>query len=504
MYFTISVHNKIFCFNINLLIIFTFFNISQNFIILPFKTTKIFPNAINIEKDNEIEKILSIINSDIIYTPISFGTSSSIDFYFSMEQYPTSINQNICFKGSESSYNPYDSESIKKVVNNLYNEKCSIYKDINLTENITINSFLFYLNKSINNGEDFISNINEINYLKENNRYCGIIGLSRYPYISEHSLNSFIYNLKKYNYINSYSFGFFFFNNENKQKLDEEKTEHYDGFFIAGISYDDNIDIFDTNLASTVYAEEDTLNWAVNFERIFYYQKINETIEYISTNNTKVEFITDLNYIVSDEKYYTDIKKYYFQKFFDNNTCFEENAKLKGINTFMIICNIKFKENMGTFPGIYFYREQFFFAFNLKHEDLFYEYNNKIYFLIMRKENIVNYWKIGKIFLKKYPFIFDYDKKIVSYVYLNKEWNPNKTPKNKNNLSDKNSINKNAFNKEYSIYFFLIIGVIIGIFIGKRIWSKKKKLKANELEEQYKYYENKSISDNNGLLNAIY
>ena len=65
MYFTISVHNKIFCFNINLLIIFTFFNISQNFIILPFKTTKIFPNAINIEKDNEIEKILSIINSDI-------------------------------------------------------------------------------------------------------------------------------------------------------------------------------------------------------------------------------------------------------------------------------------------------------------------------------------------------------------------------------------------------------------------------------------------------------
>ena len=33
-------------------------------------------------------------------------------------------------------------------------------------------------------------------------------------------------------------------------------------------------------------------------------EKINNSVEYIYKNNTKVEFIIDLNYIVSDEQYY--------------------------------------------------------------------------------------------------------------------------------------------------------------------------------------------------------
>ena len=39
---------------------------------------------------------------------------------------------------------------------------------------------------------------------------------------------------------------------------------------------------------SNAYAEEGTLNWAINFERIFYYENINETLEYINTNNTNI------------------------------------------------------------------------------------------------------------------------------------------------------------------------------------------------------------------------
>ena len=51
---------------------------------------------------------------------------------------------------------------------------------------------------------------------------------------------------------------------------------------------------------SNAYVEEDSLNWAINFERIFYYEDINNSLEYIEINNTKVEFIIDLNYIISD------------------------------------------------------------------------------------------------------------------------------------------------------------------------------------------------------------
>ena len=64
----------------------------------------------------------------------------------------------------------------------------------------------------------------------------------------------------------------------------------------------------------------------------------------------------------------------------------------------MIICELSFRNYKITFPNIYFYTEQLFFAFNLRQDDVFYEYNNKIYFLVVYKDSIKNYWKLGNIF----------------------------------------------------------------------------------------------------------
>ena len=478
-------------FRINVLcIIISLLKISKTYIILPFKTTNILPNDNNFKNENHIEQFLSMINKQKIYTSISCGTKqNTIDFLFSMDQYISTINKNIY----ENNFYNRISQNLNKISDGLHIEKCSIYNDLNLTENITINSLLFY--KSEIENKDFIKEKNI------DNKYCGIIGLSRYPWNSNYNFKSFIYNLKNNNYINSYSFGFFFFDENNQQKIEYDNQETYDGFFIAGITPDENIDIFETNLMSNAYAEEGSLNWVINFERIFYYENINDSLEYIEINNTKVEFIIDLNYIISDEEYYQGIKKYYFQKFFDNNTCYEEKSRYNGEYIYMIICKLIFKNNMKNFPSLYFYREQLFFAFNLNYEDLFYEYNDKIYFLILRKEHINNYWQLGKIFLKKFPLIFDYDKKIVSYVYLKKYWNPTKSKKNDNRvMKDINSKNKNI-NKGIILYILLIIGIIIGIFIGRIIWNKNKKLRANELEEKFKYLDNENINNKNVILN---
>ena len=97
MNFKINVHHKNIHFNFIFFIIITLLVISNNYIILPFKSIHIAHNEGNIKDDrNEIEKILSILNGEIIYTSISFGNPpSSIDFYFSMEKYLTYINQNI-------------------------------------------------------------------------------------------------------------------------------------------------------------------------------------------------------------------------------------------------------------------------------------------------------------------------------------------------------------------------------------------------------------------------
>ena len=88
--------------------------------------------------------------------------------------------------------------------------------------------------------------------------------------------------------------------------------------------------------------------------------------------------------------------------------------------------------------------------------------------------------------------MFDYDKKIISYVYLKKVWSPkkNNTKGNNKNKSNNNNIFKNF--KEYSLIVLLVFGIFIGLCIGKRIWNKNNRLKANELEENYKYIENEN------------
>ena len=469
---------------------------SNNYIVLPFRTTNLSSINSNETTDNLIQELLYKLNIDKIYTQVSLGNpSNSIDFYFSMEEFITSIDSNICLKNSKSSYNPSKSKSYKNIQNDfnskLSNEKCSIYKDLDLSENITFNTFDFYLRENYLHIEN-----NQNKNLIENNKYCGTIGLRRFSENNIFDKNSFIYNLKKYNIINSYSWGIFFFNSQKLYNIEDDTQDQYDGFFIAGVTSEDNIDIFDTEFICNVYAEEESLYWSFYFDRIFYYEKINGTNEYISTNNTRVELIVDLNYIISDEQYYKDVKKIYFQKYFDNNTCYESKSFKEGEGyTYMIICNINFKDCQKSFPNIYFYSEQLFFAFSLYSEDVFFEYNNKIYFLIVYKDSIKDYWKLGKIFLKKYPFMFDYDKKIISYVHLKKVWNQKKhTKKKKPNLNNARNNNKKINNiKEYILLVLLVVGILIGLYFGRRIWNKKNKLKAKELEESYKYFAQENL-----------
>ena len=200
MYFRINERNNLIFLFFHFLILLLFFKTSNNYIILPFKSIHIPHKYNNLKLENSIEEILSIINYERIYTSISFGTPCiSLDFYFSMEQYSTSIIKNIYSEDSKI----YESDIIDKI---LYSDKCTIYKDLNLTENITINPVIFFSNnKNINN---------EICSLNETDKFYGIIGLSRYPNNSDFNFKSFIYSLKKYNYINFLIFYYGYNKNE--------------------------------------------------------------------------------------------------------------------------------------------------------------------------------------------------------------------------------------------------------------------------------------------------
>ena len=453
---------------------------------MPFKTTNIpFQEIIT---NSTIENFLSQIDTNQLYTTLSFGSpSKNIDIYLSMEQLAFSILSNNCLRGSYSSYDPSLSNTFKNetpYTNSIgfiskaciATEQCSFYNNINLTENINSGDFKFYLGN--NSSPKSQNNI-------DSDRLCGIAGLIRSSFNNNLNNYNLIYFLKKNGIIDSYSWGIFYFDKENSYNVDKDIQSKYDGLLIAGITNNTYLDIFKTKNVYNSYAY-DSFFWSLHFNKIYFNDS---EAEYVCSNNTRLEFVIDMNYITSDRSYYENIKKYFFKKYLDEKICVEEKVyKTYEENNYMIICNTEFKSSLSSFPKIYFYSEKYPYVLNLDYNDVFIELNNKIYFLIIFKEAINTLWRVGKIFMKKYPFIFDYDQKTISFVQLNKfGGQSNKEEEKENNIWEKIKI--------YVFIILLIIAVIIGVFIGKYIWKKQRKKRANELnDDNYEYIEKFDIN----------
>ena len=133
----------------------------------------------------------------------------------------------------------------------------------------------------------------------------------------------------------------------------------------------------------------------------------------------------------------------------------------------------------------------------MRNEELFVTNGNYIYFLIIHKVYYIDYWSFGTIFLKKYPFLFDYDKKSISFINIYNNTNINNLEKNNNNETKSKFESFWSFIKSISI----IIGILIGIFIGKKIWDKNRKRRANELIDNFQYEAHEDKKNlNNGFL----
>jgi len=463
---------------------------SNNYLIFPFKTTKIPFKEQENSDIKTIENFLSQININQLYTTVSFGNPPrNIDCYLSFEQSVFSILSNNCLKGSESSYDPKFSSKFKNQSSYhisvgkvrkacLANDECTFYNDIKLAKNSSFNDFLFLLgNNSSPEDEIFV----------DSDRLCGTVGLMRYSYNTDYTINNLVYYLKQNKVIDSYTFGIYYFDSENSLDLPQDIRDKYEGYLIVGISNSAYLDIFKTDEVYNSYLSS-TISWSIKFNKIFFNDSQSE---YMCSNDTSIYFMLDYNYISCDEQYYNNIKNYFFKSYLEKNICTIESTSVtyEG-NNYMIVCNSEIKNNLTSFPKIYFYSHDLSFTFNLDYNDLFFEHENKIYFLVIYKQTLKTIWNVGKIFLKKYPFIFDFEKKMMSFVHLDKYGNSKKESKNdeKNNYSLWEKI------KIYVFIFLLIIAVIIGVIIGKLIWKKQRKTRANELVDNYEYIEKFDIN----------
>ncbi len=141
-------------------------------------------------------------------------------------------------------------------------------------------------------------------------------------------------------------------------------------------------------------------------------------------------------------------------------------------------------------------------VFNLTYKDLFIiDKNNNKYIFLIFNQKFFSGWVLGSIFLRKYQFVFNEDFKTIGF-YKSKTYLDYKNNANLSYRANNVKIIKYIF-----IFLFLIIlsfsFIFFGMIIQRKIFNKSRRIRANELEDNFSY-DSKFINDrkNNNINNS--
>ena len=425
-------------FHIILLNSFFQINSDMKIIVLPFKTLK-----------PKIQNASTIIENPI-YTNINM-TSQNLLSIFSSSEYEYYMTSENC--PSESNYYIYKSKTFTKLSDSYASERMSLYRDIELKKQ----SYGIFTKMKI---------------VEYNNKVqCAIFGLQ---------MNSRVYDYNsRYNFIRTFKSN----ENINSTQWTFKYTKEDEGILILGespINYDPDFKNKKYNLYQTkAVGKSDFVDFGLDFDDI--------SINNNSLAITHVQFCHDFNAILVNKNIFEQMDEIFFKKYLDNGICTKGWVYDK--YGYIECDSDRFKEDdMKKFPTIFFKKVDMGYIFELTYEDLFSKnINGKIYFLIVFDLHFST-MKIGKLFLKKYPFTVDNDKNTISLYVL-----------------DDGNNNNNTNKKSIALIVILVCAVVIllGVagFLLYKLYLKKNKNKkrANELDEDYEYLskENNENNENN-------
>ena len=384
-------------------------------------------------KISEIESIEDIFYTEY-NTELNMGTPRQkiiCDISFTSNHFLIASNKinNRLFNNNNSKTFKFDNQK----------KEIFYYSNIQLSGFYSNDSFTFLNEKNETISETFSFLFLE-NAPLEFKKKTGIISLRPKNYFSKSNL---IYDLKSKNLINSYEFFLYYKNKTN-------------GYLIIGAFPHEIISNYTINQLNTINSEifKSKLQWFIYIDNIYY-----------ENYNIKGGIILSLNLkgLVSDYDFEVYINKTFFNKYFENGICKTKIIILEKYYQYLIyFCDKKI--SLKNFKTINFYSKLLNYTFSFDSNDLFKEFNNKLYFKIifdMRKNSKQNNWIMGELFLKKYQYSLNLDKGTFS-IYIKE--------KNKSNLF-----------VILTILLLVIIMALILIFYFKIILNKKK-LKAEELE----------------------
>ena len=241
-----------------------------------------------------------------------------------------------------------------------------------------------------------------------------------------------------------------------------------------------SIDYNDLN-KGTLYLGDNFYNFNSSFQKSNFIQinPIFQGIGYAWGN--EFDYISYNNIILDDSNYkfyfnFTfpgifgtkNFEKILLNDFFDSNLCQKNDIEKEKFHFY--ICNKDF--NYKKFKDLIFYHKELNTSFILTYKDLFIEENDKIYCLIVFRDYNYNTWFLGEPFIKKYKFSFEQDNRLIGFYKLI--------------ISENNNFNIFSFN---FIFIIILIILCIGltILLIRNIINKPRKLRANELEDNFEY-----------------
>ena len=471
-----------------ILILINFIEIAFGFIVIPFHFYNDRTNNNYYLNDISGKDFLELTTNKLVST-VSVGTPlKELDFYITMDYKPFFIGKGYCEKNTFSTYIPESSTSFSN--NSFYSypfddlrnmtegkDKCTFFNSYNLDRNTSLNNVQLLYGTMVN----ISNNI----YYKD--RICGIMGFKLHR-LQESYYSKFktLQDTLRANNISNYSsWSIEFFNEEQKNK-----NKNFDGFLILGV--DDTyledvkkIKVDDILTTHTSYISN-ALEWMIGFNKIYYNYTENNMTEMKKFSKSEINF--DLEYYFVSKEYYESIKSTFFKKYLTDGICKIHKLKEFYLRYQFIVCNKNgFSGEISKFPSLIFLDNRLEDYFELTYKDCFKEVNGEILFLLFYDPWSPDIFKFGKNFLKKYQLIFNYDSLQIGYLNFNRK---SQDEKKKEEQKTQTEEQENSEKKQLIWIFILLvllIGIIIGVFVGKKIWDKARKKRANELLDDYDY-----------------
>ena len=304
------------------------------------------------------------------------------------------------------------------------------------------------------------------------NQSGGVVGLClEDSNMNLHSGMNFLTQLKLKKAI---SYKTFFINYKNKES----------GELIIGAyphEYSKSIYKYENLKSIRGYTETTFVIYGIIFDEIIFGINNNILLDKDNKRVMTAELQLEFGFIQAPKMFEKNIT----DEFIDENKCksFKTNQtgiygrKLIGTDEYIYyVCDKDYEIN----KNLSFINKEFGYIFELDKNDLFLEYGDKKYFnIIFNNGYLMKNWIFGKPFFLKYQWVFDPDKKTLG-IYYKKE--------NSNSEDD----NTEKGHKNMLLIFILIISVfaflvVLFIFIYQIFIKKGRKLRNNELSEEFDY-----------------